>query len=38
MKEMENDLLEIGHGVSAGMLRASRAELDRDSQWMNDRW
>jgi hypothetical protein len=32
------DVFEIGYGMSAGMLKASRAELDKSFQQMNSRW
>ena len=38
MKDLEADVLEIGYGMSAGMLKASRAELDKTFQQMNSRW
>lgn len=38
MKDFEGDVLEIGYGMSAGMLKASRADLDRSFQQMNSRW
>jgi uncharacterized oxidoreductase len=38
MKDLEADVLEIGYGMSAGMLKASRAELDKSFQQMNSRW
>ena len=38
MKDLEADVLEIGHGMSAGMLKASRAELDKSFLQMNSRW
>jgi uncharacterized oxidoreductase len=38
MKGLEEDLPEIGYGMSAGMLNASRADLDRSFQLMNSRW
>lgn len=37
MKGLEDDLPEIGYGMSAGMLKASRADLDRSFQQMNSR-
>ena len=38
MKGLEEDVAEIGYGMSAGMLKASRADLDRSFQQMNSRW
>ncbi len=38
MKGLEENVLEIGYGTSAGMLKASRADLDRSFQQMNSRW
>jgi uncharacterized oxidoreductase len=38
MKDLEDDLPEIGYGMTAGMLKASRADLDRRFQQMNSRW
>jgi len=38
MKGLEGDVLEIGYGMSAGMLTASRADLDKIFQQMNSRW
>jgi len=38
MKGLEGDVPEIGYGMSAGMLQASRAELDKRFQQMNSRW
>jgi uncharacterized oxidoreductase len=38
MKDLEADVLEIGYGMSAGMLKASRADLDKSFQQMNSRW
>ncbi|HEY3447273.1 MAG TPA: SDR family NAD(P)-dependent oxidoreductase [Myxococcales bacterium] len=38
MKDLEADKTEIGFGFSAGMLRASRDELDQRFQQMNSRW
>jgi len=38
MKGLEEDVLEIGYGMTAGMLGASRADLDRAFQEMNRRW
>jgi uncharacterized oxidoreductase len=38
MKGLEADEIEIGYGMSAGALRASRAELDESFRRMNSRW
>ena len=38
MKSLAEDVLEIGYGPSAGMLRASRADLDERFRQMNSRW
>ena len=38
MKALAADILEIGYGMSAGMLKASRADLDERFQQMNSRW
>jgi uncharacterized oxidoreductase len=38
MKDLEADVLEIGYGMSAGMLKASRAELEKSFEQMNSRW
>jgi uncharacterized oxidoreductase len=38
MKDLEADVLEIGYGMSAALLDASRAELDKRFQQMNGRW
>ena len=38
MKGLEEDLPEIGYGMSAGMLKASRTDLDESFQRMNSRW
>jgi uncharacterized oxidoreductase len=37
MKGLENDVLEIGYGMTAGLIHASRAELDRSFEQMNRR-
>jgi uncharacterized oxidoreductase len=37
MKGLEADVFEIGYGMSAGILRASRADLDESFQQMNSR-
>lgn len=38
MKGFKNDVFEIGHGMTEGLLKASRAELDKSFQQMNSRW
>ena len=38
MKGLDGDVLEIGYGMTAGLLKASRAELDAAFQRMNSRW
>jgi hypothetical protein len=38
MKGLEDNVLEIGYGMTTGMLKASRAELDMAFQRMNSRW
>jgi uncharacterized oxidoreductase len=38
MEGLERDAFEIGYGMSAGMLQASRANLDRIFTQMNNRW
>ena len=38
MKGLENDVFEIGYGMTEGSIRASRAELDKIFQQMNSRW
>jgi uncharacterized oxidoreductase len=35
MKGLENDEFEIGYGMSAGFIKASRADLDKSFQQMN---
>jgi uncharacterized oxidoreductase len=37
MKGLENDVFEIGFGMTAGFIHASRAELDKSFQQMNSR-
>jgi len=37
MKGLENDVLEIGFGMTAGLIHASRADLDKSFQLMNSR-
>jgi len=38
MKGFQNDVFEIGFGMSEGFIKASRAELDKSFQQMNSRW
>jgi uncharacterized oxidoreductase len=38
MKGFQNDVFEIGFGMSEGFIQASRAELDKSFQQMNNRW
>jgi Short-chain dehydrogenase involved in D-alanine esterification of lipoteichoic acid and wall teichoic acid (D-alanine transfer protein) len=38
MKGFQNDVFEIGYGMSEGFIKASRAELDQMFQRMNSRW
>jgi uncharacterized oxidoreductase len=38
MKGLEGDVLEMGYGMSAGILKASRTDLDKSFQQMNSRW
>ncbi len=38
MKGLRNDLFEIGYGMTEGLLKASRADLDKSFQQMNSRW
>jgi len=38
MKDLAADVFEIGYGMSAGMLNASRADLDERFRQMNSRW
>jgi uncharacterized oxidoreductase len=38
MKDLETDKREIGYGPSAGMLQASRADLDKIFEKMNGSW
>jgi hypothetical protein len=38
MKDLKNDIFEIGYGMSGGFLKASRADLDKSFQQMNSRW
>ncbi|MGA2794536.1 MAG: SDR family NAD(P)-dependent oxidoreductase [Roseiarcus sp.] len=37
MKGLENDVFEIGFGTTAGLIHASRADLDKSFQLMNSR-
>ena len=37
MKGLENDVFEIGFGMTAGLIHASRADLDKSFQQMNSR-
>lgn len=38
MKGLKDDMFEIGYGTTAGLIKASREELDRSFQRMNSRW
>ncbi len=38
MKGFKNDIFEIGYGMTAGLIKASRKELDKSFQQMNSRW
>ena len=38
MKGFENDVFEIGFGMTAGFVKASRADLDKAFQQMNSGW
>jgi uncharacterized oxidoreductase len=38
MKGIENDVFEIGYGMTEKSIRASREELDRIFHQMNNRW
>ena len=38
MKGFKNDIFEIGYGMSEGLIKASRADLDKSFQQMNSRW
>jgi len=38
MKGLENDVVEIGFGMTEGLIKASRADLDKAFQQMNSRW
>lgn len=38
MKGFKNNIFEIGYGMTAGLIKASREELDKSFQQMNLRW
>jgi uncharacterized oxidoreductase len=38
MKGLNNDVFEIGYGMTGGLIETSRAELDKGFQQMNSRW
>jgi uncharacterized oxidoreductase len=38
MKGFKNDIFEIGYGVTAGLSKASREELDENFRRMNSQW
>jgi uncharacterized oxidoreductase len=38
MKGLASEALEIGYGMTEGMLQASRADLDKAFEGMNSRW
>jgi len=38
MKGFKNDIFEIGYGMTAGLIKASREELDKSFQQMNSWW
>lgn len=38
MKGIANDVFEIGYGITEGLIKASRGELDKSFQQMNSRW
>jgi uncharacterized oxidoreductase len=38
MKGFKHDVFEIGYGMTEGLIKASRAELDKSFQQMNSRW
>jgi uncharacterized oxidoreductase len=38
MKGFQNDVFEIGFGISEGFIKASRADVDISFQQMNSRW
>ena len=37
MKDVQNDVFEIGYGMTEGFIHASRAELDRSFEQVNSR-
>ena len=38
MKGFRDDVYEIGYGMTAGLIKASREDLDKSFQQMNNRW
>ena len=38
MKGLQNELFEIGYGMTEGFIKASRAELDQSFRKMNSHW
>jgi len=38
MKDLENEIFEIGYGMTSGLIKASREDLDKSFQQMNSRW
>jgi short-subunit dehydrogenase involved in D-alanine esterification of teichoic acids len=38
MKGIQNDVFEIGFGMTEGFIKASRADLDQSFQKMISRW
>ena len=38
MKDFKNDVFEIGYGMTAGLINASRKELDESFRRMNSQW
>jgi len=38
MEGFKNDMFEIGYGMTAGLIKASREDLDRSFEQMNSRW
>ncbi len=38
MKGFKNNIFEIGYGMTEGLIKASREELDKSFQQMNSRW
>jgi uncharacterized oxidoreductase len=38
MKGFKNDIFEIGYGMTEGLIKASREDLDKSFQQMNSRW